>query len=187
MKLSEHKELKAEILRLSQKEKDKLLLRLIAKDRVLTERLHFLLLENPDTLTDRQEEVKSIIRDYRSDLKKEKYSSRNLLINLRQGLRLINHFYKVTKAKLEEVELRLFLFNCLLEDFTYDNSFFKAKNELLLEKFIIKSTLITLKKIENLHSDLQFDVQEDMNKLLYRINSSRMEVAARAAGLPKHV
>ena len=46
MKLSEHKELKKEILALPVKEKDKLLLRLVAKDKVLTEHLHFLLLED---------------------------------------------------------------------------------------------------------------------------------------------
>ena len=41
MKLSEHKDLKKEILALPVKEKDKLLLRLVAKDKVLTEHLHF--------------------------------------------------------------------------------------------------------------------------------------------------
>jgi len=187
MKLSEHKELKTEILRLPQKEKDKLLLRLIAKDRVLTERLHFLLHEDSNALAKRQEALKAIIIQCGKDLKKEKYSARNLLIHLRKGLRLINHFYKVTKGNLEEAELRLFLFNRLLEDFKGGSLIFTSKDELLLTNFVIKSTLLTLKKIEKLHSDLQFDVQDDMNKLLYRINNSRMATVARTLGLPKQI
>ena len=53
MRLSEHKDLKIEILALPTKEKDKLLLRLVAKDKVLTEHLHFLLLEDEDNLRER--------------------------------------------------------------------------------------------------------------------------------------
>lgn len=41
MKLSEHKDLKTAITELPVKEKDKLLLRLVAKDKVLTEHLHY--------------------------------------------------------------------------------------------------------------------------------------------------
>ncbi|MCY1515599.1 hypothetical protein D9M68_501890 [compost metagenome] len=185
MKLSEHKELKTEILRLSQKEKDRLLLRLIAKDRVLTERLHFLLREDSGALAERQEALKAIIIQSGKDLKKEKYSARNLLINLRKGLQRINHFYKVTKASPEEAELRLFLFNHLLEGLKVNRTFFKTKDDLSLENFVIKSTLLTIRKIEKLHSDWQFDMQEELNKLLQQIHQSHMAAAACAMGLAK--
>jgi hypothetical protein len=70
MKLSEHKDLKASIINLPPKEKDKLLLRLIAKDKVLTEHLHFKLLEDELDLEDRKNRIKSDIDDSIPEIKK---------------------------------------------------------------------------------------------------------------------
>ena len=183
MKLSEHKDLKSEILALPTKEKDKLLLRLVAKDKVLTEHLHFLLLEDEESLRERVAVLKEEIVHY----DKNRTNAKDVLLILRKLIKSINHFLKVTKANFEEVELRIFLFNHT--PFEFKAKFFSSyKNyDQLFAIFFIKSVLATIKKFERLHEDLQFDLKEDLNKLLSKIYNKNMAVLALDLGLPKQV
>ena len=57
----------------------------------------------------------------------------------------------------------------------------------LFAVFFIKSVLATLKKFEKLHEDLQFDLREDLNKLLSNIFHKNMAAIALDLGLPKQV
>ena len=187
MKLSEHKALKAEIISLPQKEKDKLLLRLVAKDKVLTEHLHFLLLEDEVNLKERVAYLKEDIllaeqhlRDFKS------VSSKDVMLTMRKLLKAINHFLKVTKANFEDVELRIFLFNHLPAK-GKTRSFSLAKNyDQLLAAFFVKSIIATLKKFDKLHEDLQFDLREDINKLLTKTFITIPNMAAELE-LPKQI
>ena len=183
MKLSEHKELKTEILSLPQKEKDKLLLRLVAKDKVLTEHLHFLLLEDETNLSERVAILKQEIIATQKNLT----TAKDVLANLRKQLKLINLFFKVTKANFEDVELRIFLLNYTTAEFK--SKFFSSfKNyEQLFAVFFVKSVLATLKKFEKLHDDLQFDLKEDLNKLLSKTFNKSMAAIATDLGLPKQL
>ena len=181
MRLSEHKELKIEILALPQKEKDKLLLRLVAKDKVLTEHLHFLLLEDETNLSERVAILKQEITSANLTTAKE------VLVNLRKHIKLINHFFKVTKANFEEVELRIFLLNYTTTEFK-SKIFSSFKNyEQLFAVFFVKSVLATVKKFEKLHDDLQFDLKEDLNKLLSKVFNKSMAAIASDLGLPKQL
>ena len=183
MRLSEHKDLKIEILALPIKEKDKLLLRLVAKDKVLTEHLHFLLLEDEESLRERVAVLKEEIIHYG----KNRTNAKDVLLSLRKLIKSINHFLKVTKANFEEVELRVFLFNHT--PFEFKSKIFSSyKNyDQLFTVFFIKSVLATLKKFEKLHEDLQFDLREDLNKLLSNIYHKNMAAIALDLGLPKQV
>src|SRR5687768_8792673 len=112
MLLSEHKALKLEIKSLPEKEKDKLLLRLIAKDKVLTEHLHFKLLENEQDLILRQEQLLNNIDQEIADLTaSRKLNSKEALLKLRKLNGSINHHFKVTKDLNSEIELRIHLLN----------------------------------------------------------------------------
>ena len=85
MLLKEHKDLKQAIVNLPPKEKDKLLLRLIAKDKVLTEHLHFKLLENEQDLNARHLALKSTIDEAIEQLNLEKrLSSKDTLAVFRK-------------------------------------------------------------------------------------------------------
>lgn len=188
MKLSEHKELKKEILALPPKEKDKLLLRLVAKDKVLTEHLHFLLLEDEGDLKLRIEEIKKTIINTMSELSAQKnLNAKDVLANLRKLVKLANHFFKVTKAGFEEAELKLFLFNHTIIEFKSRISSSYKNYEYLFANYFIKSILITLRKFDKLHEDLQFDLKEDANLLLTKIYSSYMHNVAQNLKLPKQV
>ena len=183
MKLSEHKDLKAEILALPPKEKDKLLLRLVAKDKVLTEHLHFLLLEDEESLSARVNTLKEEI----IDTAKNHTSAKEVLVNLRKSIKLINHFLKVTKANFEDVELRIFLLNHTDTEFKW-RVFSSFKNyEQLFSIFFIKSTRTTIHKFEKLHEDLQFDLRDDLNKLIDKAYHKNMAAIASELGLPKQV
>ncbi|RZJ79987.1 MAG: hypothetical protein EOO47_09085 [Flavobacterium sp.] len=188
MKLSEHKNLKSEILALPIKEKDKLLLRLVAKDKVLTEHLHFLLLENEVDLSERVETIKQTILHEMQMLKVAKnLNARDVLTSLRKLAKLVNHNLKVTKANFEDVELRVFLFNNALTDFK-SKVFSSVKNyEDIFATYFIKAVLVTLRKFEKLHEDLQYDLRDEMEKLLLKIRESKMATKATFLDLPLHL
>ncbi|MCX2475687.1 hypothetical protein OQZ33_15240 [Pedobacter sp. MC2016-05] len=184
MKLSEHKELKTAITDLPIKEKDKLLLRLIAKDKVLTEHLHYKLLESESDLEDRKEKIKTDATEQVSELKI--LNAKEALVKVRKMITSVNHFYKVTKDPIGEVELKLFILNII--PFDYRKSIFGYRDYMILfSAFYIKTVTITFNKYNKLHEDLQFDLRENLNNLLDRIYSSKLASAAEASNLPKEL
>ncbi|WP_113654221.1 hypothetical protein [Pedobacter namyangjuensis] len=188
MKLSEHKNLKLEILALPPKEKDKLLLRLVAKDKVLTEHLHFLLLENEEDLKDRVDAIKSTILEEMQLLSKNKHlNARDVLTSLRKLAKLVNHNLRVTKAVLEDVELRIFLYNNAITDFKGKVHSSIKNYEDIFATYFVKAVLVTLRKFEKLHEDLQYDLKNEMEKLLHKIYQSKMYSTAIFLNLPEHL
>jgi hypothetical protein len=188
MKLSEQKELKKEILALPPKEKDKLLLRLVAKDKVLTEHLHFLLLEDESNLRDRVTAIKEeILAVMKQLMGQKKLNAKEVLTNLRKLAKLVNHNLRVTKANFEDVELRIFLFNNTITQFK-SGIFSSYKDyEQLFSNYFVKSTVITLRKFDKLHEDLQFDLKVELNKLLRKIYKDNMASVAKQLTLPEQV
>lgn len=188
MKLSEHKVLKKEILALPLKEKDKLLLRLIAKDKVLTEHLHFLLLEDESNLLERVEAIKENILSTMQLLAISKgTTAKEVLLNMRKLAKLVNHNFKVTKAVFEDVELRFFLLNHTITEFK-STKYSSTKNyEHIFANYFIKFALMTLRKFEKLHEDLQFDLREEVNKILNKIHKGKMAHLATELDLPQQI
>ena len=188
MKLSEHKDLKVEILGLPPKEKDKLLLRLVAKDKVLTEHLHFLLLEDESNLRDRVSSTKAQILQTMENLKSSKnLNVKDVLTNLRKLAKAVNHNFRVTKASYEDVDLRVFLFNNTIA-VSKPSIFSSVKNyEQIFVNYFVKATLVTLRKYKKLHEDLQFDLREEVNKLLTKIYKGNMSSVAKDLGLPEQI
>ncbi|RNL54920.1 hypothetical protein [Pedobacter jejuensis] len=184
MKLAEHKNLKLVITELPVKEKDKLLLRLIAKDKVLTEHLHFKLLEDESDLENRKDLIKADIDNQIPELKK--LTVKEALAKVRKMITGVNHFYKVTKDALGEVELKIYILNKIPVD--YKRSVFGYKDfGFLFATYYLKTVAITLNKSKKLHEDLQFDLSENINQLLSKIYSSKLAGAAEASSLPKEV
>lgn len=188
MKLSEHKDLKIEILALPPKEKDKLLLRLVAKDKVLTEHLHFLLLEDESHLRDRVATIKEQILTIKQQFESQKNpNAKEVLTSLRKLARVVNHNLRVTKANFEDVELRIFLQNNTILRFK-SGIFSSQKNyEQLFIAYFIKYTLVSLRKFYKLHEDLQFDLKDELNKLLFKIYNNTMAAKAEEEGLPREI
>jgi hypothetical protein len=188
MLLKEHKELKEAIIQLPQKEKDKILLRLIAKDKVLTEHLHFNLLEDASDLDQRFGKLKDEIDVAVSLLKDQrKYSSKDTLTMIRKLNGRINHHFKVTKDLNTEIELRVYLLNMV--PLTFEEAVFSAgyKFQEKLNTYFLKTTLALFKKIGRLHEDLQYDFKSNFDAILNRIENSKMAAASKELGLPKEL
>jgi hypothetical protein len=102
-------ELQEAILLLPQKEKNKLLIRLINKDELLVEQLHYKLLENTesDLVFRRSEILEQITKTF------DQYAVpyyKDLLYFVKGGVSQINRHYKVTKDKKGELELLIHLY-----------------------------------------------------------------------------
>lgn len=188
MLLSGQKELKLEIKSLPEKEKDKLLLRLIAKDKVLTEHLHFKLMEDEHDLQRRQEELQQLIEDGVNELMNAKRpNSKDSLLRMRKLNGSINHHVKVTKDLTSEMELRILLLNLIPIDFDESvySSLYKFNEKLIV--YFVKTTASVLTKYHKMHEDLQFDLQADLNALLDKIYTNKTATIAKTLGLPEQL
>ena len=185
MRLAEQKDLKLEIKSLPEKEKDKLLLRLIAKDKVLTEHLHFMLLEDEENLSERFQNLVLAIDDGVRELRdNKKLSSRDTLLKMRKLSGAISHHQKVTKDVMTDIELRIHLLKEIPIDFK-DGVFspiYKFNEKLFI--YYVKSTVSLLNKFKKLHEDIQFDMKDTINDLLKKVHTHKTAGIAKELGVP---
>lgn len=193
MKLNQQPELKKAILGLPQADKDKLLVRLINKDAVLTRQLHFQLLEDESDLDERTE---TLLRQLQRLIERAAEhipnvgKSRNadpLMGELKFGSGLINEHASITKDKMSEVRCRLFLvsqsfahFGRLFEEHVY------RWNDRLLNYQTGRMKYI-LGKYNKLHADLQFEFRDELNEALAFAYQSGMRPYMEVLGLPNEV
>lgn len=186
MKLSENQELKKAILKLPQKEKDKLLLRLIAKDKILTERLHFVLFEDETRLIERTNAIEEGVKLGIGELKKNRYKKAREILNFyRKSIKLVNHHFKVTKAKYEEVQLRLLLLNDVIDLFYFLENREINDDERVLFKIVYNGIRLTVNKYYKLHEDLQYDLSTQLQELLGKIDKHSVKEWVFQFGLTK--
>ncbi len=188
MILREHKDLKNAIIEIPEKEKDKLLLRLIAKDKVLTEHLHFKLLEGESDLLLRHQlligEIDGMIKELNLN---KRLTSKDSLAAFRKLNGQINHHYKITKSSNSEVELRIYLLNRI--PLVFNENVFSAlyKYQEKLTTYFLRTTLSLYNKYSKLHEDWQFDLKDDFEHLLKKVYNSNIAHTAADMGLPKEL
>jgi hypothetical protein len=188
MILSAHKDLKTAILLIPTKEKDKLLLRLIAKDKILTEHLHFKLLEDAQDLQERYELLKGEIDNAIQLLLSNKNpGAKDVLTVLRKLNGKINHHFKVTKDSNTEVELRIHLLQVIplvVREglFSYTNAFTDK-----LITYFLRTIRSVFNKFNKMHEDLQFDLNDNLNAILKKIEEYKLGTMAREMGLPEKI
>ena len=155
-------ELKQAIIDLTDKEKNQLLIRLINKDQVLIEHLHFKLLENDFDLVKRYEDLKLEISDLlnmNSVLMKQvnvNQRAKFVMSLVRELSGRINHFVKVTKSAYYELLLRTFLFISSVELFIEQHTEFSVYAE-KLRVYQVNKLKVMLRLFEKLHDDLKYD------------------------------
>jgi predicted metal-dependent hydrolase len=172
MSLHKEQELKEAVLNLPTKEKDKLLVRLINKDKMLLKQLHYELLEDESDLEDRIIDLKSNLESlFETNANKIKnipvYSNyKGLSSTLRQASGMVNEHEKITKDKFSVVEARLLI---LEEAFDLYPSLFgpsALSPAFKLHKYVNGRIKNAVKLFNNLHEDLQFDLREQMEFVL---------------------
>ncbi|SMO49337.1 hypothetical protein [Solitalea koreensis] len=178
-------ELKEAILNLSAKDRDKLLLRLITKDKKLTKQLQHQLLDGPESLDRKREEVSNTINEHINRIGNY-HPPRVFLSNLREWSALISEYASITKDKYGEMELRLFLLEKIQEfgaDYLVNLS---EKNE-KLASYVAGRIKQILPIYHKLHEDFQFDFRERLNNVLSFARSSVVYYYAKELGFPKEV
>lgn len=172
MSLHKDPELKEAVLNLPQKEKDKLLVRLISKDKMLIKQLHYQLLEDEYDLQERiinlREKLTDLFAPQRSGVKNVAMYShyRALTVLLRQASGMINEHEKVTKDKFSEAEFRLLILQLAFEHYPtlLVKSYVAASDK--LHRYVAARLKTTCNKYDKLHEDFQFDLKESYEKVV---------------------
>lgn len=192
MLIDQDKELKQAILNLPDQEKTKLLFKLINKDTVLMEQLRHKLVDGVDSLNEKRDEVIKKIDKNFDHLKRmiDRYPNYltpgELLMRLRDISGLVNDHVLITKDKIADVELRLYILNIGCNfgcDFLYE----PTKRNRTLVDYIAGRMKYILPKYNRLYEDYQYDLKEGMNKMLTLVHSSAVSKLANELGFPKQV
>lgn len=184
--------LKQAVLNLPDQERTKLLLKLINKDAVLMNQLYYQLIDGAASLDEKRNEVTKKIDTAFGYLKKiiERHPSYltpgELLMRLRDISGLVNEHVLITKDKLGDVELRLYILNVgcdLGVNFLKEPS---KRNQTLVD-YIAGRMKYILPKYNKLHEDYQYDLKEGMNTMLSLVHHSAVSKLAYEYGFPKQV
>ncbi len=190
MSLHQHPELKKAVLALPQQEKDKLLVRLVGKDSLLMNQLHFQLLEDEADLDDRAEEAQRRLQQLFDRLPTSlsrlypHHQAHALMVELKYGSGIINEHAAITKDKMSEVRLRLFLVS---QAFAQFGALFQLQDSGATEKLYSYQAgriKYILGKFSKLHEDLQFEFRDELNDALAFAHGSRMNPHMQQLGLP---
>lgn len=172
---------KKEIALLPDKEKTKLLLRLLKKDLILAKRLDFELVSG-DTPQMRRTIMEQSITKQIHNKEKLKPTPKNILRLLRSISSEITIHRKVTKDKVGEASLNLLMVNETLE--VHSSVLLKSRINLVykLYIYIIVRTYKILTLIQALHEDFYIEFEDELNRLnqLYKQNKDLEELAKRA-------
>ncbi len=192
MLIDKSPELKKAVLDLPQNEKDKLLLKLISKDVVLLSQLAHKLLEGNSDLEQRVEIIKHYIDkkiDYinRYIADEYNYSPGYFMMDIREMSGLINEHLLITKEKITELELRIYLIESVIScEATHHFILRSRHNEKLLNYFGGRIKYV-FEKYTKLHEDIQFDYSERLNFILRFSNQSSLKNVVEMLGLPSEV
>ncbi|WP_312825461.1 deoxyuridine 5'-triphosphate nucleotidohydrolase [Epilithonimonas sp.] len=108
------KEFKQALSEFSSKEKDKLIFRLLKKDKLLSKKLYFELIDE-ETTDDKRNTMEENIRERILEISKYIGNQKYFLVLIRKLSAEITEHVKVTTDKFGEVSLNLFLINEILE------------------------------------------------------------------------
>ncbi|MCE6989181.1 hypothetical protein [Dyadobacter sp. CY323] len=176
-------QLKKAIIQMPSKEKDKLLLRLITKDKTLTDRLHFELIEDSSTIPERREDIMATI------VRTSKFNQNTpgwILMDLRNLSGDIAYHVKVTKDKIGGIELSLFMINTFLERYPDILKTYSSRAD-TCALYIAKKAQTILNNVEKLGEDYRVDYVKDVNRMLGLVYSLCSKMYARQLGLPQQI
>lgn len=158
---------------LPEKEKDKLILRLLRRDMDLAEKLYFELVET-DTVEDKRQIMETVISN---DIKRfsENYHALDFIaIEMRRISGKISHHVKITKDKFGEISLNLQMLNEVIEQNAFSLTHSKPQKSTKFYNYVIVRTFKILLLIQALHEDFLLDFKEDLNRLGVNISKEKM-------------
>ena len=173
--------LKRAVVEMPEKEKDKLLMRLITKDPILTERLEYELVEEKSTLDYRRQ----LIRDLTDRTAKlDPDTAGWLMMDMRTVSGYITRHVKVTKDSYGEVDLTLHMLNAFLDNHLGLLKTLNGRTEKCAQ-YVAKRTDMLLKKLNKLDPDYFMEFEKGMNRLLQHVHIGALAHFAKMLTLPK--
>lgn len=158
---------------LPEKEKDKLILRLLRRDMDLAEKLYFELVET-DTVEDKRQIMETVISN---DIKRfsENYQALDFIaIEMRRISGKISHHVKITKDKFGEISLNLQMLNEVIEQNSFSLSHSKPQKSIKFYNYVIIRAFKILLLIQALHEDFLLDFKDDLNRLGANFSNNKM-------------
>ena len=161
------KELKQAILEMPEREKDKLLLRLVVKDAMLLKKLNHQLLEDE---VDAEEQRKALAEAIEARFQSESFAYWShtpglVMMEMRDFSGAIGRHVKITQDKYGEIQLLLRLVNM---PFRTQAKLLK-KEQRRAEKFaayVCKKAQIILQKLNKLDRDFYLEFDQEVNEML---------------------
>ncbi len=157
-------EFKKALQLLSDKEKDKLILRLLKHDLQLANRLRFELIDT-DSVTDKREKIRDLIVRRVKSATENYYSAGYLLMDVRDISGQINEHVSVTKDKEGEISLNCLMLRNILELNNERIASEKQNKSYTLCIYIIARVFRILILIQKQHEDLHLEFKEDIEAI----------------------
>ena len=163
-------QLKVAIVQMPQKEKDKLLLRLVVKDKKLVSRLTFELLEGSATRDSRAADVRSLIEEGLPRSSQRDNTPGWLLMAIRSLNGQITAHVNTTKDKPGEVILGAFL---LAEAIRRNDEMLRkmARRADTIAPYMVKRAADLIKKAARIHEDYYMEFRTDLTEVLWFLHS----------------
>lgn len=163
-------ELKKAIKELPEREKDKLLLRLIAKDGMLVKKLNHQLLEDEVDMESKREELAEQMRKHFSaeGFGFWSHTPGLVMMEMRSFSGELTRHVKITKDKYGEVQLNLLLINMPFRTQSktlYDNQHRADK----FADYVCKKAQTIFKKLATLDRDYYLEFEKDVNEMLQHL------------------
>jgi hypothetical protein len=164
------KEFKQALSEFSSKEKDKLIFRLLKKDKLLSKKLYFELIEE-ETTDDKRNKMESYLKERITDLSKHIGNPKYFLVLVRKLSGEITEHVKVTTDKFGDVFLNLFLVNTILEhNDKLSRQRFDAVYKLYI--YLINKIIKALIQIQKLDEDYWLEFDELLSDIDFQIHET---------------
>ena len=166
-------EFKKALQELPDKEKDKLIFRLLRRDLDLAEKLHFELVDT-DSIEDKRRNMETVISKDIIRFSENYHSLDYIALEMRRISGKISHHVKITKDKFGEISLNLQMLNEVIEQNTFSLSHSKPQKSIKFYNYVIVRGFKILLLINLLHEDFLLDFKDDLKKLGANISSNKM-------------
>lgn len=165
------KEFKAALSNFSPSEKDKLIFRLLKKDKLLSKKLYFELID-PETIDNKRDAMEEIVEEKVTLSSKYTSNQKYFLSIIRKISAEITEHVKITTDKFGEVSLNLLLINKIL-DYNEDLGRQRFDNVYKLYLYIINKTVKALTLTRKLDVDYWMEIDEYLDELKGKILQNR--------------
>ena len=164
------KEFKQALSEFSSKEKDKLIFRLLKKDKLLSKKLYFELIEE-ETTDDKRNTMESYLKERITDLSKHIGNPKYFLVLVRKLSGEITEHVKVPTDKFGDVFLNLFLVNTILEhNDKLSRQRFDAVYKLYI--YLINKIIKALIQIQKLDEDYWLEFDEILTDIDFQLHEN---------------